>query len=289
MRVIDVFPFFDEIDLLLIRLRYLSPTVDLFLISEYDTSFSGKHKGYILEKNWEIFEQFHHKIHYVKQTQKDFFTSFENDRFQKDSIKSHLQRVANNEDFILFGDLDEIPRIETINVAKNLKRKHQILHFAQDAFSVYLNLKETSGTLLSHAGEYPGIFRKKWIGTVGVSLETVKFFSMTELRDPERKGIGKRMANAGWHFSYAGGHNSDALDRLKFKLGHSAHQEFNNSNVVNSLESNLLALKDPFGRKPKRNKFGRINESKYVKKQLDKEFPLSLVTILRDFTHLILK
>ena len=41
MKVIDVFPFFNELDILEIRLNVLDPYVDCFVLSEATKTFSG--------------------------------------------------------------------------------------------------------------------------------------------------------------------------------------------------------------------------------------------------------
>jgi hypothetical protein len=48
--IIDAFPFFQEIELLKVRLDYLGETVDKFLISESEIDFAGNNKQVILNK-----------------------------------------------------------------------------------------------------------------------------------------------------------------------------------------------------------------------------------------------
>ena len=49
MKVIDVFPFFNELDLLEIRLNSLDPYVDCFILSEATKTFSGLDKPYTIK------------------------------------------------------------------------------------------------------------------------------------------------------------------------------------------------------------------------------------------------
>ncbi len=44
MKIVDVFPFFNELDLLDIRLNVLDPYVDCFIISEATKTFQGGDK-----------------------------------------------------------------------------------------------------------------------------------------------------------------------------------------------------------------------------------------------------
>ena len=49
--IIDTFLFFQEIDLLEIRLEYLYPIVDKFIIIEARQTFKGNAKDYIFEQH----------------------------------------------------------------------------------------------------------------------------------------------------------------------------------------------------------------------------------------------
>ena len=51
MKIVDVFPFFNELDLLDIRLNVLDPHVDCFIISEATKTFSGLDKPLYYEEN----------------------------------------------------------------------------------------------------------------------------------------------------------------------------------------------------------------------------------------------
>ena len=55
MKIIDAFSFFNEVDLLKLRLEYLRDVVDYFVISECNYTHSGKSKPYYLD---DIIDQF---------------------------------------------------------------------------------------------------------------------------------------------------------------------------------------------------------------------------------------
>jgi len=84
-KIIDAFLFFQELDLLEIRLSYLSPYVDRFVIVEACQTFSGNPKPFVFENNSQRFYQYLHKIEYTKIT--DFHTDF-------GSVKKHLEQAA---------------------------------------------------------------------------------------------------------------------------------------------------------------------------------------------------
>ena len=73
--IYDCFTFFNELDILEIRLNTLYDTVDYFVIAEANKTHTGKEKDYVFEKNQARFSNFLDKIIYIKV---DDFTSLEN-------------------------------------------------------------------------------------------------------------------------------------------------------------------------------------------------------------------
>lgn len=123
-------------------------------------------------------------------------------------------------------------------------------HLAQDLFYYYLNLEETSGTLLSNMGEFPGVTDKKWLGTTISRWSWSKKFSITSLRDRDHVSVSRRISNGGQHFSYVGGPVPTSADeRIRAKLKESAHQELNIWRTNSFLKLRLSRGKDIFGRR----------------------------------------
>jgi hypothetical protein len=89
---------------------------------------------------------------------------FEREWYQRDKAKSILSKFLNEDDFVVYGDVDEIPKPESLILAKSkLSKITEIVHFAQNLNYYYLNLMETSGTLLSYMGEYENVVDKKYL------------------------------------------------------------------------------------------------------------------------------
>ena len=63
--IYDCFQFFNELDMLKIRLNVMSPIVDKFVISEATETFSGLKKPLYYEENKEMFAEFADKIIHV--------------------------------------------------------------------------------------------------------------------------------------------------------------------------------------------------------------------------------
>lgn len=281
-RVFDVFPFFNEIDLLEIRLNELDSVVDFFVITEASTTFSGLEKPFYFELFRKRFEHFSSKILYQKiENVPDGLSPFERDWFQRDAAKSFLEDYILPDDFIVYGDVDEIPKAESITYAQTqLSSTFQICHCAMDLYYYYLNLREDSGTLLSYMGEYPRIKNKKWIGTTISKWGFASGFTLTQLRNPEHKSYGIRIDDAGWHFSYVGGFKTEPpIDRIVRKIQSAAHQELNNDKVLRKVEKRLLRNKDVFGRR--RSKFSRVQNLTFL--------PTYVLQNLVKFEHLVLE
>ena len=187
--IYDCFQFFNELDILKIRLNVLSPVVDRFVISEATETFSGLKKPLYYEENKEMFAEFQDKIIHVvvDDTPKGAdWGTHERDTFQKNAVTRGL-RDCTDEDIVIFSDLDEIPDPDKIKEILQDFDKDKIYHFAQRLFYCYLNMEEVSGSLLSYAGEFEGVQRKKWIGTKMLSY---KLLREQDLRSEERR-VGK--------------------------------------------------------------------------------------------------
>lgn len=276
-RVFDVFPFSNELDLLEIRLNILDDFVDYFVISEFDTSFAGIRKPFYFEEHRSRFKNFSHKILYFKKSQLEIGNSFENDEYQKNSISKDLLGECLPSDIIIFGDLDEIPNPKKIQYAIEKLNFVPICHFAQDNFMYYLNNREISGKILSFAGEYEGVEDKKWLGTIITKYSHTLKYDLTNLRFPFQKQFGHRIENGGWHFSYVGSNGLNASKRLKYKLEHSTHQEFNSLYYKFMGYLRIRRNKDFYG----------LRKSKFKLIKFDESFPEYLTNNIEKYSYLI--
>jgi beta-1,4-mannosyl-glycoprotein beta-1,4-N-acetylglucosaminyltransferase len=253
MKVYDVFPFFNESDILKIRINILNKFVDEFIIVEADTTFSGLKKPFFAEKALLGVKEFERKItiHKISGTPKNL-NAWESEYFQRNHVAEFLQSRLNAEDILLYGDVDEIPN--PIALEKALRdigeTKKKIGHFAQDIFYYYLNNKEVSGTFVSCTGEYKWAWPRKWLGTSISKWGYASNFLLSKMREPSHKKNGWRIKNGGWHFSFMGGEEEmDTHSRVRKKIESYGHQEFNNDFYLSKISEKLSAGKDVFGRK----------------------------------------
>ncbi|MDE1848526.1 MAG: hypothetical protein KGH55_00640 [Nanoarchaeota archaeon] len=225
MKIYDCFTFFNELDLLELRLEELYPYVDFFVISEGDRTHSGIKKEFIFEKNKKRYEKFLKKIIYLKVEMPEFnwfdrllikvekkthgfITRFIGsnfrlgkwrlDNFQRSAIIRGLSNCE-GEDIILVSDLDEIPNPKKFGQMKMLLKESPKAGFMQKYFNHYLN----------------GFVNDEWLGTRACTFIYLK----RKLRsDPQyirlkkfhflldRFGIGKIkvITGGGWHFNNVG-------------------------------------------------------------------------------------
>ena len=256
-KIYDCFNFFNELDILEMRLNILYDYVDYFVIVESTVTHSGQPKPFYLEENKERFSKFWDKIisfkvsdtpedfvnlpntgffdaeldrvhHYVR-TQTNRFnrstqTDYGRDFFQKESVRRALVN-CNDDDVIIISDADEIPNPETLKELKSLSLEDTIYSLSQPMYSYYLNMLSDSD----------------WYGSKMGLYKNVKELSFNEIRGDA--SLTTKIANGGWHFSFIGG-----TEMIKTKIESYGFQEANHSMVKDNIANNVTNLQDLFGR-----------------------------------------
>lgn len=227
MEIYDCFTFFNELELLELRLDILNKYVDYFVIVEMDKTHSGISKDFIFEKNKESFNKYMKKIIYIKAKspklnkfyQSDFFGRINKikifsvlinrfnlgrwklENFQRNQIKQGLHNLEKN-DIVVVSDLDEIPNPEKFEEMKNYLKNHEgIIGFKQNYYAFFLN----------------GFIHSNWIGTKATSYE---YFCDILKRSAQKLRIQRNVLlsrtnknlkiikNGGWHFTYLGNYEN---------------------------------------------------------------------------------
>ncbi len=247
--IYDAFQFFNELDILLLRMRILNDVVDKFVISESTVTFSGDPKPLFYEEHKEMFAEFQDKIiHVVVEDTPMDCDAFQRDHHQKCAVARGL-KDCQNDDIIIFSDVDEIPDPKTLKALLPKVQPGKIYMMAQRLFYGYLNLEDISGNNLSVTGDFEDVPRRQWLGTKICRYSLLKTYTTEELRNAEQKRIGVRVENGGWHFSYVGGPDDQtAEERIRYKIKSAAHQEYNNRRTLFEVASKLRSKEDLFGR-----------------------------------------
>lgn len=277
--VYDCIPFFNELDILNLRLHILSPLVDKFIIEESTVTFSGEPKELCFEKNKELFREFLPKIEYivVDNSPADASTH-ERDRFQKNALEKGL-KDAGDEDVIILSDVDEIPNPKVLEKLIAEFDPDKVYHLAQRMFYCYLNMEEVSGKLLSITGEFPGIDRRMWLGTKVFSKRSIPAEGIILLREASVTAPNAvRVADGGWHFGYMGSRQeSDVSKRIGTKVVAAAHQEYNKQDILAEARDRLLLGQDMFGR-----------DAKFERVEIDESYPKYLLEHLDEYGYLVM-
>lgn len=128
-KVYDMFLIDTELDWLELRLEQMNDDVDYFIILESTTTFQEGPKPLYLERDYDRFRKYHHKM--IRQTldlsqaKLPPGDSWEQERFMRnalyDQVLTSLSGDAAPElgDVILVSDIDEIPRSSTLKALRN--------------------------------------------------------------------------------------------------------------------------------------------------------------------------
>jgi len=231
MRIFDCFMFYDEEVVLDIRLNTLKNSVDCFVIVESKFYHNGKKRE--LKFNIDNFPKFKDKIIYIVQDEeplnletvkkeddegtksyKFIFNAHKRENFQRNLISKGLVK-SNEDDLIMISDVDEIPNLKDLNVAKV---NNKIVIFKQNIFYYKLNRYLEGFTWYgTKACKKKNLKSPQWIRNVKNKkygfwrLDT--FFS-------ETKHVNKIfIKEGGWHFSNLK-NPADIENKLKSYLHH---------------------------------------------------------------------
>lgn len=277
--VYDCIPFFNELDILNLRLHILDPLVDKFIIEEATVTFSGEPKELCFAKNKELFKEFLPKIEYIVVDNSPVqMTTHERDKFQKNALERGLKN-ASDEDVIILSDADEIPNPKVLKEIIDHFDSGKVYHLAQRMFYCYLNMEEMSGKLLSVTGEFPGVHKKMWLGTKVFSKKSIPKEGIIQLREACVTDSGAvRVPDGGWHFGYMGSsREKDVSKRIGEKVVAAAHQEYNDQDTLAEAKDRLLLGQDMFGR-----------DAQFQRVEIDGSYPEYLLAHLEEYQYLVM-
>lgn len=234
----DTFPFFNELDLLDIRLHELAAVVDRFVLVEATRTHSNQPKPLYYAENRTRFAPFADKIiHVVVEDTPDTTDAWAIERFQRDCILRGLRNCM-PDDIILMSDVDEIPRVGRVQEAIQSMRYEQgalrnIAHILLRQRSVTRVLRPR----LKRSHPYVTVFDltpySYFLNCVCVD-RTFPACRMVYYRDlglPRdlRRWHGQLVPNGGWHFTCMGG-----IRAVQEKIAAFAHQEYNTSHYTDA-------------------------------------------------------
>jgi hypothetical protein len=182
MVIIDAFTFYNEIEMLKLRLQYLDPVVDYFIVVESTVTFKGESKKLHFSEHEDEFKPWMHKIRRVIV---DDNPTGENpwlrEHHQRNCIGRGLDGIGDDEAIVMISDVDEIPNVGAI------QRREATYSLEMITFNYSLNYIQTF---------------ERWFGTVVTHKKNVidrgaQYFRDRRMRFPCLQG-------AGWHFTSFG-------------------------------------------------------------------------------------
>jgi len=259
-KVYDCFTFFNELELLELRMAVMDKWVDHYVLVESTRTFTGKPKELFFDKNKADFDT--SKIIHVivdDMPHHDVGDNYEkskaNEVFQRECIKRGLTS-ADPEDIVMITDVDEIINMNVVE--KNLHLLDRQISFALkvNLFYFYVNY---------YSRDIPGPVMCKFGRLTSVQKFRVKMYR----RIVEEVG--------GWHYSYLGG-----MENIRLKIDSYAMTKFNNSTYTsdNHINECLESGSDLFGRSRMDSKFVDIDRT---------NSPAEMDDFVKKYPHLMKK
>lgn len=250
MKIFDCFTFFNELELLELRLKILSPYVDYFILVESNITFRGEEKPFYFNPNDSIFQPYIHKIIHLKYENKPQLTKpndYSLEIQQRNYITKGLEQsnTCQENDIIIISDLDEIPnpdilrqlKTNSISTKNNVLKLHRIFRKRKNKFIAYskyiqllLNYYQNNSILdileitplsfsQNHYYYYINYLHPdKWYGSV------ISFYK--NMQTPQNlRNLRRRLPiikNGGWHFAYMGG-----IERILKKVNSTVDENSN--------------------------------------------------------------
>lgn len=238
--------FFNELDLLDLKVQETLPHVDAMFIIESELTHSGNRKGKLFPED---------KYKDEKKIRYRFISEEEISRCRRPIDKEEHQYNAPyymvdhypNDDIWILTDLDEIIRGEEIPRIVSETKKHGHVKLEMDLHYYYINVMD------QNPWRYP-------LAITGNVASETPFYTL------RRRGRGKSLKGCGKHFSYLGGAEAISTKLKSFKNVEYGKEEFSGLDVI---RKRMESLEDVVG---------RTNKLKVV--EIDDTYPRTILNNL---------
>jgi hypothetical protein len=266
MKVYDIMPFFNELEVLEIRIKELWDVVDYFVIAESNLSHSGKPKEYIFENNIARFESYMSKIRHVKvDDMPETDDSWVRERFQRKACQRALYDLQ-PEDIVITSDCDEIARAEIIEMIKEDTNDYDRYILFIPQFQYRLNYMK----FFEHSKNANISVTR---GRVYIDPQMEREFTFFWNAKPPNTVM---VDHGGWHFTYLGDDNHAIT-----KIQNFAHTETDNPDMI--ARHNIQWFID--------NKYGHHgpgNSERFEYVRVDEYFPKCITENIDKWQHMII-
>lgn len=234
--IYDCFPFFNELDVLELRLRELSGVVDRFVLVEADSTHMGAPKPLFFEENKAAFAPFLDRIIHIVVRDMPDANVWVRENFQRNAIMRGLEGVQ-PDDLVLISDADEIPRRSVVAALPG--NGAVVSGLRMPLFYFKLNYMNVAGAELMAV--WTVAVRGSHIAQL--TPQGVRNARFTLMQNPPANT--RVYEHAGWHFSYVGDET-----HVRSKVRNFAHQEYNNDDFVEAINIDRIVASgaDLYGR-----------------------------------------
>lgn len=203
-RIFDCCTYFNEAEILEIRLAELYDVVERFVVVEAAHTHSGEPKALTFGDHRERFRPYMDKIRYVVVDELVGTFSWQREAYQRDAILRGLDGCR-DDDMVIVSDVDEILRREVVERLRGGGSAFDTVFTAElDLFFYRLNYR----------------FARDWRAAGAAPFRFIRQIGPNAVRYLAKQDIGHIIRDAGWHFSWMGD-----MERFAAKLNAYAHQE----------------------------------------------------------------
>ncbi len=251
MNIFDCFMYFDEEQILELRLNVLDEKVDFFVIVESIYNHRGDKRDLLFDKN--KFLKFSKKIIYLvseeipnnvelinenddkkEKDRKYIMNAVYRENAQRNLISKGIKN-ANKDDLIMISDVDEIPKLDSLDL-KDIK--NEIFIFKQHMFHYKYNLVLPNFTWTgTKAIKKKNLISPQWLRNI--KSKKYPFYRIDTIFSKNKYTNLKIINDGGWHFTNI---KTPKKIRHKFK-SYLHHFEFDQTNLVESDIENFIKKK----------------------------------------------
>ena len=236
MKIFDCFTFYNEFDILEIRLHELYPIVDHFVVVEATKTYAGRDKPLHFADNRERFAAYADKIIHVvvDDLPAEASDHWAREYAQRNGIERGLTLAAPG-DLVIVSDVDEIIRREVIEKIRATGTAPAVLGFRLRVYSMRFNYQNILGPEAHIV--WPVAMRRDQL-TSPQEARNSRF-------DLDRANDGSVIDDAGWHYTSVGND-----EWIRNKIANFSHSEFHDPAFITQVNPNQLLARglDLFGR-----------------------------------------
>lgn len=236
--LIDCFTFFNELDLLEIRLKTLEPYVDQFVIAEGDMTFQGQPKTLHILNNLHKFNVLESKIQYVPvqfQGRTHGWTAWQREAGQRRALGNWLfLHPPKDDDIVMLSDVDEIPDLNG-----------PVMHKPGADWKELIRDGNPAVWIQDMTYYWVDWWAAKWRGTIAWQWKDIVSRAGGDFqRFRDCRGARAYLVNpGGWHLAYLGG-----IRAIRDKIRAFSHTELAEYNTEENIIKQLRQGADLFHR-----------------------------------------